>query len=537
MGRITVVGSGASGVHFALSLLERGHEVQMVDVGYDPQPPPLLRADLNGLKAELEDPVEYFLGSDFETLVLPDEDKEYYGFPPSKTYVFRQPENTDSRAEGFSPIYSYAKGGLAQAWTGGVYPFSDEDLSEFPFGYVDLEPYYSEVARRIGVCGTEDDLARVMPVHEHLLPPLDLDPHSRLLLRKYSAQRSHFNEKLGCYLGRSRVATLSEKREGREVCDYLGRCLWGCPVGALYTPSMTLEDCFRYPQFTYVGDSWVECFSSNGMRRISSITTRSLGSGRREQIPVETLALAAGTLSTSRIFLASLVRSGTEPVLLEGLMDNRQVLLPFLNLALVGKSYSPASYQYHQLAIALESEGGSSLAHGLVTALTTAPSHPIIATMPVDLRTAVLVFRDIRAALGLVNLNFHDYRRSDCTISLMPADDGRKAGVPIISYSPPTDEGSRMHVALRRTRKALRRLGCLVPPGSAHVRPMGASVHYAGTIPMSEKPVPLTVSPICRSHDFENLFVVDGTTFPFLPAKNITFTLMANAARIADLAF
>jgi choline dehydrogenase-like flavoprotein len=43
-----------------------------------------------------------------------------------------------------------------------------------------------------------------------------------------------------------------------------------------------------------------------------------------------------------------------------------------------------------------------------------------------------------------------------------------------------------------------------------------------------------TTSPYCQSHDVENLFIVDGTTFPFLPAKNLTFTLMANAARVAD---
>jgi choline dehydrogenase-like flavoprotein len=66
---------------------------------------------------------------------------------------------------------------------------------------------------------------------------------------------------------------------------------------------------------------------------------------------------------------------------------------------------------------------------------------------------------------------------------------------------------------------------------------MGASVHYAGTLPMSDTPHPGTISPDCRSHDFENLYVVDGSTFPFLPAKNITFTLMANAARVADRAF
>jgi choline dehydrogenase-like flavoprotein len=66
---------------------------------------------------------------------------------------------------------------------------------------------------------------------------------------------------------------------------------------------------------------------------------------------------------------------------------------------------------------------------------------------------------------------------------------------------------------------------------------MGASVHYSGTLPMSKEPKPRTLSPNCKSHDFENLYIVDGTSFPFLPAKNLTFTLMANAARVADKEF
>jgi choline dehydrogenase-like flavoprotein len=66
---------------------------------------------------------------------------------------------------------------------------------------------------------------------------------------------------------------------------------------------------------------------------------------------------------------------------------------------------------------------------------------------------------------------------------------------------------------------------------------MGASVHYAGTIPMSTTKRAYTTSPYCQSHDFDNLYIVDGTTFPFLPAKNITFTLMANAVRVAEHRF
>jgi choline dehydrogenase-like flavoprotein len=63
---------------------------------------------------------------------------------------------------------------------------------------------------------------------------------------------------------------------------------------------------------------------------------------------------------------------------------------------------------------------------------------------------------------------------------------------------------------------------------------MGASVHYAGTIPMTREDRPWTATPNGRLRGVDNLVLVDGTTFPFLPAKNLTFTLMANASRIAD---
>jgi choline dehydrogenase-like flavoprotein len=90
---------------------------------------------------------------------------------------------------------------------------------------------------------------------------------------------------------------------------------------------------------------------------------------------------------------------------------------------------------------------------------------------------------------------------------------------------------------IKKLKKALWKLGCVVAPGMIHVRPMGASVHYAGTVPMSTERISLTTSPHGLSHDFNNLYFADGTTFPFLPAKNITFTLMANAIRVADCNF
>jgi choline dehydrogenase-like flavoprotein len=62
---------------------------------------------------------------------------------------------------------------------------------------------------------------------------------------------------------------------------------------------------------------------------------------------------------------------------------------------------------------------------------------------------------------------------------------------------------------------------------------MGASVHYAGTLPMTLSGGDFTTDRDGRCRPFENLVVADGSTLPVLPAKNLTFTLMANATRIA----
>jgi len=528
--RVLVVGSGASGVHFARTALDLGHEVTMVDVGHERPAPVLPEADFAGLKDQLADPADYFLGSKFQGLVAPGHDREYYGFPPGKDYVFQTPPGFGFQASGFAPLFSFARGGLAQVWTGGCYPFSDDDLQDFPFDHAALAPHYAKVARRIGVTGVEDDLARFLPVHDGLLPPLELDSHSAELLAGYERQRRYFQERLGCYVGRTRVATLSQPLGDRHECTYLGRCLWGCPREALYTPSMTLRECQEHPAFTYLPGLEVRHFVADGERRIRSLVALPVQGGAPRELPVDRLVLTAGTLQSAAIVLRSIHAATGEVVHLPGLMDNRQILVPFVNLHRVGRRYRSDRYQYHLIGLGLASADSRTHIHGQLTTLKTALMHPIVQQLPFDLRTSLRIARAAHGALGVVNLNFHDTRREENAVTLADVQGELRIAV---RYAPPADEPARLAGAMRRLRAALWRLGCFVPPGMAHVRPMGASVHYAGTFPMTREARPWTTDPEGRSRDFPNLWFADGSSFPFLPAKNLTFTLMANATRVA----
>jgi ferredoxin len=539
---ILVVGSGPSGVHFALTALRKGHRVLMIDVGRTPSPIVLPDANFSGLKSNLDDPVGYFAGSDYGAMSLPassqNEESEYYGLPPSKDYVFEVPGQFSFVTDGLAPLVSFAAGGLAQSWTAGSYPLNDDECAAFPFGYADIAPHYAEVARRIGIAGERDDMSKFFPTHEHLSPPLNLDESSAALLANYRRKRDKLTKNLNVYMGRSRQAVLTQPRAGREACRCCGRCLWGCPNGAFYTPSLTLADCLTFAKFTYVSGVFASHFELTPDGTIGALKGCVLDTGLVESYSADAYVLAAGALSSSNIVLRSHYKARGEIVSLRGLMDNRQVLAPFFNLSMFGRDYEPNTYQYHQLAIGIEADTPQEYVHGQITTLKSATTHPIFHNLPLDLKSGIDVFRTLRSGLGVINLNFRDWRRDSNYVTLSKVVRDRD-GWPALSirYRPTGGELAEIRKNCAIIGRFFRGLGAPLIPGMTRIRPMGASVHYAGTLPMSATRVPWTVSPTCQSHDISNLFVVDGAVMPSLPAKNLTFTLMANAVRVAETAF
>ena len=529
---IVIVGGGATAVHFAQTALEMGRRVVMLDVGRPAAAPVMPEASLNQLKSGLPDPVQYFLGDDFGSLILPSDGAEYYGFPPSKAFVFQPLPNYRIRADGFTPLMSFAAGGLAQAWTAGCYPFSDGELAAFPFGWPEMEPAYSEVARRIGVSGTAaDDLSQFYPAHDGIMPPIRLDAHSQQLLDKYDSKNRRVIDKHGVYMGRARIASLSQDHGGRRACSLSGRCLWGCPSQSIYTPSITLDVCRTHERFDYVNGVRADRFVYDEANRITHVIAEAIDTGEELLREVGTLVLAAGTLASGRIVLESLLHGGVRTEL-KGLMDNRQVMMPFVNLERIGAPFEERSYQYNQIAVGSPGEQPFDYIHGLVTTLTTGLIHPLVQSLPLGARAATSLFRNIHGALGLVNINFADTRREENHLALKVDAHGRSCSLEIFYRTDPA-EPERVRTANSKFRKFLLALGCVAPPNMTRLRPMGSSVHYAGTLPMQKDGGELTTDPAGRCRPFENLVVADGSTFPSLPAKNLTFTLMANAVRIA----
>ncbi|MGE3275477.1 MAG: GMC oxidoreductase [Vicinamibacterales bacterium] len=81
-------------------------------------------------------------------------------------------------------------------------------------------------------------------------------------------------------------------------------------------------------------------------------------------------------------------------------------------------------------------------------------------------------------------------------------------------------------------RRLLRRLGFWITV--AHSHKTRNTTHQCGTVVFGTDPRTSVLDPYCRTHDVENLFVVDASFFPSSAAVNPALTIIAQALRVGD---
>ncbi len=88
------------------------------------------------------------------------------------------------------------------------------------------------------------------------------------------------------------------------------------------------------------------------------------------------------------------------------------------------------------------------------------------------------------------------------------------------------------HMLVAEMRLMLKRLGFWAVVTHSHGN--RNTTHQCGTVVFGDNPRESVLNPYCRTHDIENLFVVDASFFPSSAAVNPALTIVAQALRVAD---
>ena len=519
---VIVVGSGASAVNAAFPLASAGRRVRMLDVGnrdetYDRIVP---EASFSELRRSDPEQHRYLLGEHFEGIGWGHTGAGAQLTPP-RQFVTRDADRLQPiSSTSFFPLQSLAEGGLAGAWGAGSPAFSPPDFDGFPIGYDDLAPHYEAVAGRIGISGTRDDLWPFLGELESLLPPVDSDDNGRTILARYIANRQRAQRR-GLYLGQPRLAMLSKPYRGREATHYRDMDFWSDAGRSVYRPRWTVDELRSFETFEFVGRQLVVAFEEREHEVV--VTARHADTGKTETHRARHVILGAGTLGSTRIALRSLAAFGRRVPI----VCNPHTYLALLNLNQLGKdSLRDARHSLAQLCVVYAPEGSARpFTVGHFYSYRSLLLFRLMKDSPLPFREGLQILRALSPSFGVLILQHADHPTPAKYCELR--EDDRF----VVEYALSEGEQATNDRIESNIVRALRGLRCVrmmtMRPGHA------ASTHFAGTLPMSDRDEPLTTARDGRLRGTERVYVVDGSVFPSLPSKGLTFTMMANADRVA----
>jgi choline dehydrogenase-like flavoprotein len=234
------------------------------------------------------------------------------------------------------------------------------------------------------------------------------------------------------------------------------------------------------------------------------------------------LLLAAGAINTARIVLQSFADHRTPLPLLE----NTAIQVPFVLPSCLGQALETDAFGLVQLNLIWESHTFGALCQGSLMEITSPLRAEFFASLPYAARDNLALIRHLLPAMLVMQLYLPDTGERPSRLSLKEDSRLRIAGHPNTLALEPA----------RPLFRFMRRLGAWTHPSLVVRVPTGHAIHYAGTLPMQREPGRYQCAPDGRLQGTRSVYVCDSASFTRLPAKNMSFGMMANAMRVAAAA-
>jgi choline dehydrogenase-like flavoprotein len=517
---VLIVGAGASGGVVGRRLAEAGFDVLCLEQGDWPDP-----SEYPGPK----------LGWELQTL------KRWSADPN----VRRSPADypIDVQESEVVPLTYNGVGGSMVLYAGDWPRLVPSDFrvrtldgvaDDWPLSYEELEPYYDRIARDVGVSGLAGDPA--YPEGADLpLPPLPLGDGIIDVVRAH--------DRLGWHWWPAPSAILSAPYRGRHPCAQWGSCMQGCPEGAKASTDVT-----HWPQAIARGarvltGARVTRLVTRGDRLVEGAEYVD-STGREHLARADVVVLAANGIGTPRLLQLSASTAFPDGLAnSSGLVGRRLMMHPFAVVTGMFERFletwrGNVGSRIHCLEF-YETHKDRGFVRGAKWSLAPSTGGPMSAAMPARAGSAVWGpehHRHVRdrfghcLSWGIFGEDLPDERNR---VELDPEHvDG--AGLPGAKVAYATSENSRrlLDFHVERATESMLEAGAVRVESLTMMR--NAGWHLLGTARMGNDPATSVVDPWGKTHDIDNLYIVDGSVFVTSGGVNPTNTISSLALRFAD---
>ncbi|WP_435194705.1 GMC family oxidoreductase [Natronomonas sp. EA1] len=520
-----IVGAGPAGALVANRLADAGHDVLVLEAGprfdFDERPERQKRS----IRPAHADPEVWDMGGDRDAF--------------STTGELYYPLNV-ARVKGV--------GGSTLHWQGMVMRLHESDFDgthgrAWPLSYDDIEPYYGEAERALGVAGASDnpfEPPRSEPYPMPAFPPSYSD-----------SIFADACERLGITTHSVGNARNSEGYDGRSPCVGYGTCKPVCPSGAKYSADFTIADA-EAKGVDVVAEAPVQRLETDedGGRVTRAVYAKD---GAEHAVEAEQFVLAAGGIEIPRLLLLS--ANDAHP---DGLANSSGAVGRYFTdhlFAGAGGRLDRRTRQNHIGFITTEShqfyddpgigsegtDGDIPPADGAfqpvkLEFLNYAGPSPVEQAMAADdwgdsLLSELRDSYGTHIAMGAL-VGMPGKAENRVTLDTSRTDDHGNP-VPDLRWSIPEQTKRTLARANEIQHAVLEELGAsidwTVGPDNT-----GPAYHHMGTTRMSSNPNSGVVDARMRTHDVSNLSIASSSVFPTGGAMNPTLTIAALALKCAD---
>jgi|TARA_B100001750_G_scaffold78999_1_gene62694 choline dehydrogenase-like flavoprotein len=514
---VLVIGAGASGAAFSWSLAQSGINVMCLEQG----------KWLNPL-------TDYStFGSDWEI----HRQTDFNPNPNLRANESDYPVNDTNTP--IKPLMYNAVGGSTIHWSAHFPRMKPSDFrvktldgvaEDWPISYHELEPYFDQNDKIMGVAGLKGDPG-YPEKSPRQTPPVGLG--------KLGTKISSGFDKLGWHWWPSDSAINTVDYDGRSGCNNCGPCDLGCPIKAKASTDVTY-----WPKAVSMG---VQLVTNARVREITiddngnadgAVYYDSMGIAQVQKASI--VVMACNGIGTPRILLNS--KSGKFP---NGLANSS---------GLVGKNFMfhPYASVFGTFDEDLEGHKGptplnlmcsefyeTDLSRGFVRGYSyqvTRSKSPLATAIGPEVPWGARHHEE-----------FHKYFNRTVRFAVIAEDlpelhneivldpeltDSDGIPAPKVNYT--LSENSRKMLAhgIETSTQVMKAAGAIEVNADPLIQEAGW--HLMGTTKMGTNPESSVVDQYCRSHDVKNLFVVDGSVFVTSGGVNPTSTIQAIALYVAD---
>ncbi|MBA3972522.1 MAG: hypothetical protein H0X46_10380 [Bacteroidetes bacterium] len=328
-------------------------------------------------------------------------------------------------------------------------------------------------------------------------------------------------------MGRTGLALLTEDIDDRSALKYKDMDFWSDKDRSAYRSWMTIDQLSKKPNFSYHKNCLVLKFKEHD-GGVDVIVKRT--DTNEEQIfTCKKLILSPGVLGTARIVIRSFDHQKEQlPIIC-----NPYSYIPCVQWRMLGKAIEQKKTGFGQLMMFVdERKDNFDVGSIALFSYQSLLLYKLIKEAPLNFADSRIIMQYLQSSFTIAGMH-HPERPSASKFIRLNKNQNSFTG-DILTGEYLLSENEKMINAKResKVRSVLRTLGCQ-PLKTVHT-PNGGSIHYAGTLPFKTNGEKFSVYPDGKLAGTKNVYVADGSGFIYLPAKGLTFTLMANAYNVAQ---